>query len=295
MPAGSAWIQIRCRAPRNAAARIEDVLSAAGASSISLGGSGGDMLVEHEHTLPGPLWQEVEVGALFDDSVDTQPIVAALRAELPAMAVDVSTLAEECWAEAWKTHWQPQRFGQHLWVCPTWCEVDAADARVVRLDPGLAFGTGAHETTALCLEWIAAGPAIAGSRVIDFGCGSGVFALAAARCGARSVYAVDIDAQARSAAQSNPHLNDMAELIAVLHPDALEPGCADVLVANILLGPLLDLAPRFANLLPSHGQLLLSGVLENQIGALLDGYRARFNMAPPIYRGEWAAMAGERV
>ena len=111
-------------------------------------------------------------------------------------------------------------------MCPTWCEVDAADPRVMCLDPGLAFGIGTDETTALCLEWIAAGAAIAGSRVIDFGCGSGVLALAAECCGARSVYAVDIDAQARSAAQSNVELNDMAELIAVLHPDELEPGCA---------------------------------------------------------------------
>ena len=103
MSAGSAWIQIRCCAPRNAAARIEDILSAVGASSISLG----DLLVEDDYTLPGTVWQEVEVGALFDDNVDTQPIVAALRVELPAIAVDVLTLAEQRWAEGRKTHWQP--------------------------------------------------------------------------------------------------------------------------------------------------------------------------------------------
>ena len=164
---------------------------------------------------------------------------------------------------------------------------------MLRIDPGRAFGTGTHETTALCLDWLTTDAALAGRQVIDFGCGSGILALAAACFGAAEVDAVDIDEDVLAVAQDNIALNGFSDRIRVATPDALTGRRADVLVANILQEPLLALAPSFATLLVPGGRLALCGLLVHQVPRVLEAYAAGFTMAPPQIRGDWALLRSE--
>ena len=290
----SAWLELRCRVPAARYAEFESCLEALGASAITT--SEGDTEIFGE---PGVVssheWQVFTLTALFEGSVDREAIAAALKPLLNADADLVFTvLAEKHWAEAWKEHWQPQRFANDLWVCPTWVEPPADARHVLRLDPGRAFGTGTHETTALCLDWLAEEPRLDGARVIDYGCGSGILALAAACFGASYVDAVDIDDEALQVARENIELNGYAERIRVGRPDTLLEQAADVLLANILEAPLLALAPRFARLVPHGARIALSGLLTTQVPHVLAVYGAAFSMEAPRTRGDWALLSGTR-
>jgi ribosomal protein L11 methyltransferase len=186
------------------------------------------------------------------------------------------------------------RFGRRLWICPSAHPIpDEAQAPIL-LDPGLAFGTGSHPTTALCLEAIdAIHPE--GCDVIDYGCGSGVLGIAALVLGARRCWALDIDPQALVATRDNAQRNQVAERLEVTGDPATLPGAgADLVVANILAGPLLALLPRLAGLVKEGGVLVLSGVLASQAGALRDAYAAHFEMASPRQRDDWVCLVGQR-
>ena len=290
----SAWLELRCRVPVARYAELESQLEALGVSAITT--SEGDTEIFGE---PGVVsdreWQVFTLTALFEANVDREAIATALKPLLDTDADLVFTLlAEKHWAEAWKEHWQPQRFANDLWVCPTWVEPPADARHVLRLDPGRAFGTGTHETTALCLDWLAEEPRLEGARVIDYGCGSGILALAAACFGASYVDAVDIDDDALLVARENIELNGYAERIRVGRPDTLLEQAADVLLANILEAPLLALAPRFARLVPHGARIALSGLLTTQVPHVLAVYGAAFSMEAPRTRGDWALLSGTR-
>lgn len=290
----SAWLELRCRVPVARYAELESQLEALGVSAITT--SEGDTEIFGE---PGVVsdreWQVFTLTALFEANVDREAIATALKPLLDTDADLVFTLlAEKHWAEAWKEHWQPQRFANDLWVCPTWVEPPADARHVLRLDPGRAFGTGTHETTALCLDWLAEEPRLDGARVIDYGCGSGILALAAACFGASYVDAVDIDDDALLVARENIELNGYAERIRVGRPDTLLEQAADVLLANILEAPLLALAPRFARLVPHGARIALSGLLTTQVPHVLAVYGAAFSMEAPRTRGDWALLSGTR-
>jgi ribosomal protein L11 methyltransferase len=191
---------------------------------------------------------------------------------------------------------QPMRFGQRLWIYPWNVEptADAGDdAVIVRLDPGLAFGTGTHPTTAMCLEWLDAAD-LAGKTVIDYGCGSGVLAIAALKLGAARVIGVDNDAQALVASRANAERNGVGDRLDLYTPEALPPDRVGVLVANILAGPLHELAPRFAALLAAGGALALSGILREQASELLARYGAWFEQLESSAREDWVRLAGIR-
>ena len=290
----SAWLELRCRVPVARYAELESQLEALGVSAITT--SEGDTEIFGE---PGVVsdreWQVFTLTALFEANVDREAIATALKPLLDTDADLVFTLlAEKHWAEAWKEQWQPQRFANDLWVCPTWVEPPADARHVLRLDPGRAFGTGTHETTALCLDWLAEEPRLDGARVIDYGCGSGILALAAACFGASYVDAVDIDDDALLVARENIELNGYAERIRVGRPDTLLEQAADVLLANILEAPLLALAPRFARLVPHGARIALSGLLTTQVPHVLAVYGAAFSMEAPRTRGDWALLSGTR-
>lgn len=290
----SAWLELRCRVPVARYAELESQLEALGVSAITT--SEGDTEIFGD---PGVVsdreWQVFTLTALFEANVDREAIATALKPLLDTDADLVFTLlAEKHWAEAWKEHWQPQRFANDLWVCPTWVEPPADARHVLRLDPGRAFGTGTHETTALCLDWLAEEPRLDGARVIDYGCGSGILALAAACFGASYVDAVDIDDDALLVARENIELNGYAERIRVGRPDTLLEQAADVLLANILEAPLLALAPRFARLVPHGARIALSGLLTTQVPHVLAVYGAAFSMEAPRTRGDWALLSGTR-
>jgi ribosomal protein L11 methyltransferase len=203
-------------------------------------------------------------------------------------------IADRIWEREWLKDFRPMRFGQRLWVCPAGLRPDdAGDAIFIDLDPGLAFGTGTHPTTALCLEWLD-GAALAGKTVIDYGCGSGVLAIAALKLGARSAIAVDIDPQAIIATIDNAQRNGVCErLVATTVADArLTP--TDIVLANILAEPLEQLAGTLAGLVAPRGHIVLSGLLSSQAARLATLYAAWFDMTPAATRDDWARLAGTK-
>ncbi|MBK6658579.1 MAG: 50S ribosomal protein L11 methyltransferase [Proteobacteria bacterium] len=290
----SEWVELRLRAPARDYAKLESVLEGLGASAITT--SEGDTEVFGEPGVPNDReWETFTVTALFEATADRDDLLARLAPFIAPDANPVFTeLVEQSWADSWKDHWQPQGFANDLWVCPTWCEPPPEARHVLRLDPGRAFGTGTHETTALCLDWLAGEAGIGGARVIDYGCGSGILALAAACFGASYVDAVDIDDDALTVARENIALNGYADRIRVGRPENLLEQAADALIANILEAPLLALSPRFARLVPHGGRIALSGLLTTQVPHVLAAYEGNFAMDAPRVRGDWALLCGTR-
>jgi ribosomal protein L11 methyltransferase len=257
------------------------------------------------------LWPRTRLRCLFAREGDAPAIAHALGAVLglDPMSIEVREVADRVWEREWLEHFHPMRFGRRLWICPHHERVSAPGAVVVALDPGLAFGTGTHPSTALCLTWLDAhahllrAPAehdahahlAPGARVIDYGCGSGVLALAAAKLGAAEVHCFDIDPQALSAARANSEANGLAARVRVHeHADAL-PQAADLLLANILSGPLSQLAPRFAALVRPGGQVVLAGLMQHEVTDVTGAYASCFDVAPFGEREGWVGLAGRRL
>lgn len=288
------FVELSFPAPDGAAELAEDACFALGALAVTLHDAADTAILE---PAPGttPLWPQVRVTALFAADVDTAALTQSLRRRVRGLAerdFTVQRVADRPWEREWLRDFHAMRFGRRLWVAPRHEVVGAADAVVVSMDPGLAFGTGTHATTALCLEWLD-GAALAGRRVIDYGCGSGVLAIAALKLGAAHVLAVDIDEQALAATRANAARNGVSGRIEIGAPtQAREP--ADVLIANILAGPLIELASRFAALVTGGGDLVLSGLLAAEVDAVTVAYQSWFDMKPPRTRNEWARIDGTR-
>jgi len=275
-------------------APFEDALFELGAVSVTLEDAADDPVLE---PAPGetPLWPTVVVKAVFEAGSDADVIAAALAQALPDAppAPRFEALPDKAWEREWLKDFRPMRFGRRLWVCPGGLPAGAPDAIRIELDPGLAFGTGTHPTTALCLEWLDA-QTLAGVAVVDYGCGSGILAIAAAKLGAASVLAMDIDPQALIATHENAQRNCVADRLAVTGDPQLAAGSTDVLLANILAGPLVELAPRFAQAIRPGGHLALSGLLLEQAGTVTAAYRPWFDIATAATRDGWALLAGRR-
>ncbi len=291
------WWQFSLNCQASELEQVEDLMLGLGALSISLSDAGDEPIYE---PLPGdnPVWQESIVAATFDGSNDHEFLYQQLTSELPehlASGIRLKTLQDQDWEQAYKRHFQPLQCTADLWIVPSWLDPPDPDATNIRLDPGLAFGTGSHATTALCLAWLGAGD-IANQRVIDFGCGSGILAIAAIKLGVQQVTAVDIDAQALTACKSNMQVNGISsEQIQVIFAEELEASAADLLIANILAGPLVNLVPRFAGLVRPGGQVLLSGILSTQLKEIQLAYQPFFKLDPPSYRDEWVCVSGNRL
>ncbi|MCC6302299.1 MAG: 50S ribosomal protein L11 methyltransferase [Gammaproteobacteria bacterium] len=293
----SDWIQIELTATAATAERLADHLTDAGALSVSFEDEADDPVFE---PAPGAttLWPRTVVVGLFAPDADVSAVLSGLQRalDLPEPpACRLRRLQERDWVRVWMDRFRPMRFGARLWICPSGqSPADAGpDAVVVTLDPGLAFGTGTHETTALCLEWLD-GHLQPGWEVIDYGCGSGILAVAAARLGAGHVHAVDIDPQALYATEENARKNRVAAGIATGDPAALPADPVDCIVANILAGPLIALAPRFAALLRTGGRLVLSGILHDQAAEVGAAYTEAFVVEPAVRRGDWVRLAARR-
>jgi len=276
------WLQAHVLTDPAHAPGVEAALEAAGAVSVTLLDAEDQPVLE---PAPGqtPLWPHVQVTGLFDDADGATALQDQLRTALgPALrdAIRIEPLADQVWERTWLDHFHPMRFGRRLWVVPggQTAELGTGDV-AVELDPGLAFGTGTHPTTALCLEWLD-GLDLAGQRVIDVGCGSGILAIAALRLGAAHAVAIDHDPQAVLATRENAARNGVAERLTVLGADSPSPPSADVVVANILAGTLIELAPRITALVAPGGRLALSGILADQAEGVLAAY-CRPVGAPP--------------
>jgi ribosomal protein L11 methyltransferase len=275
---------------------VEAALLEVGASAITFLDGGDEPVLEPR---PGEirLWSETVVRALFDDSHEAMQSLGRLADRLGphiTACATVRAVKNQDWERAWLEGWKPMRFGERLWVCPT--EANApqdTDAVVVRLDPGLAFGTGTHPTTALCLQFLDAMP-LTGRSVIDYGCGSGILGIAALKLGASRVVAVDSDPQALLATRENAVRNAVsARLRTEAPPATLEP--VDLVLANILAEPLIELAPILTGACRISGDLILSGLLRTQTHAVKAAYCSAFDMVQLVGRDDWCCIHARRV
>ena len=260
-----------------------------GAVSVTMMDDSGVDLLE---PAPGetPLWESVSLSGLFEEDVDVQTVEVKLRAL--GLQVHADSILDQDWERAWLARFRPMRFGERLWICPTGFRVDEPGAVVVDLDPGLAFGTGTHATTAMCLEWLDASIQ-GGEKLLDYGCGSGILTIAAVKLGAGTTTAIDNDPQAVTAARINAARNDIEQSVEVLDSKQRVTSDFDVVVANILAEPLVTLSRKVSGALKSGGLLVLSGIVESQVAWVSDAYtNVRFD--EPLVRDGWVRLTGQK-
>ncbi len=288
------WPQILVVAPPERLEALEAALFDAGALSVTAEDAADTPIFE---PAPGttPLWQQTRLRALFARDAALAPLLDNLRARWPDLVFAGDTsLEERDWEREWLAHFRPLRFGRRLWVSPLHAPVTAPDAVVVRLDPGLAFGTGTHPSTASCLRWLDREAPFAAERVLDYGCGSGILAIAALKLGAARATATDIDGQALQASRANADVNGVGMRLATVGPQRLAAAGYDVILANILAGPLMALAPRLAALARPGARLKLAGILAGQADAVAAAYAPWFDVNSAPVDAEWAAVSGVR-
>ncbi len=286
------WLQLNLRTQGQHAQALEDQLLELGAQSITFVDAEDNPVLE---PAPGetPIWPELILKALFEAGTDTASIIAKLDAS-KIEEWHEEAIEDQDWERAWMDNFKPMQFGQNLWICPSWMDPPDPDACNLLLDPGLAFGTGTHPTTALCLEWLDEHPP-RDQLVIDYGCGSGILAVAALKLGARHCWGIDIDPQAVEATQANAEKNEILPAhLYVAEPDGLPPVEADLLIANILSGPLVELSATLKDLVRQGGQIVLSGVLADQADKVSQAYAQWFEMKPPVILEEWVRLEGVR-
>lgn len=272
--------------------KISQALEETSALSVTFSDKQDDPILEPEMGTT-PLWPNVVVEALYEEELEAELTMQILSATYPHLSYSLHTLPEQDWESVCKDDVVPQQFGSRLWICPSWLTPPVADAVNLILDPGLAFGTGTHPTTFLCLTWLEQA-GLNQKTVIDYGCGSGILALAALKLGALHVDAVDIDEQALQATQNNATNNHIiATALDISFPDTLTTP-ADVLLANILLGPLVNLGDRFKQLLKDQGILVVSGILEDQAEELIAAYQGRFTLQSTFKHEGWALLVFSR-
>jgi ribosomal protein L11 methyltransferase len=290
------WIQLRLPATEKTAEKISDWLMASGAQAVTFIDAKDTPIYE---PLPGDeviYWQNTIVMGLYDAAHDMDAVLTYLKKihpEREKLSYKIEQLEDKDWEREWMDNFHPMKFGQRLWICPSWREVPEPDAVNVMLDPGLAFGTGTHPTTALCLAWLD-GLDLTDKTVVDFGCGSGILSLAALKLGAKEVIGIDIDPQALQASQANAERNHVADRLKLYLPKDQPTLQADVVVANILAGPLRELAPTIVNFVKPHGLLALSGILDTQAEELQQHYSQWCDMEPFIIQEEWARLNGKK-
>ncbi|EJL6311215.1 50S ribosomal protein L11 methyltransferase [Vibrio cholerae] len=292
------WIQIKLNATNDNAESIGDMLmEETGAVSVTFLDAKDTPVFE---PLPGEtrLWGDTDVVALYEADMDTSLILQQIKASnmlAEGFAHKVEQVEDKDWEREWMDNFHPMQFGRRLWICPSWREVPDPQAVNVMLDPGLAFGTGTHPTTALCLEWLD-NLDLTGKTVIDFGCGSGILAIAAIKLGAAKVIGIDIDPQALLASKDNAARNGVEDQIEVYLPkDQPEGLVADVVVANILAGPLRELSPIIKGLLKPGGQLAMSGILDTQAESVAEFYRDDLELDPIAEKSEWCRISGRKL
>ena len=287
-----AWIKLIFEVEATAVEPFTDRLMTLGAVAASLLDAGDDPILEPK---PGELrlWSNTRVLALFPADAAIDRVIAGLAdhpsGRPPAYRQEI--LEDQDWSRTWLDHFQPMQFGRRLWVVPTAHRPPDPTAVNLRLDPGLAFGTGTHPTTALCLTWLAQQPLI-DRTVLDFGCGSGILAIAALLLGAKHALGVDIDPQAHIASRANAALNGVADRLSLIADD--QQVQADTVIANILAHPLIELAPRLASTLAPGNTLALSGLLHTQAECVSTAYRPWFDLNPPVQHEDWVLISGVR-
>lgn len=287
------WLQLKIETTKADAPAYEALLEELGAAAVLMEDSADQPLLEPP---PGaqPLWDATRVVGIFTVDSEMDAVVEFLETRLghPLPAHRVEVLEDKDWVRAWMDHYHPMCFGERLWVVPSWTPPPRPDAINLMLDPGLAFGTGTHPTTALCLEWLDSLD-LKDKVILDYGCGSGILAVAALLLGAREAYCVDLDPQALTATRNNADHNGVAERVQVFMPEDLPAITADVVVANILAGPLAMLAPALAAQSRPGTEIALSGIIQPQVAELREVYGQWFDMdGLAVKEEDWCRLSG---
>ncbi|MWP50190.1 MULTISPECIES: 50S ribosomal protein L11 methyltransferase [unclassified Gilliamella] len=285
------WIQLRINTTNDLAEQISEQLEESGAVSVTFQDTYDTPVFE---PLPGEtkLWGNTDVVGLYDAQVDIDELKAILNLE--QYSYKFEQLEDKDWEREWMDNFHPMQFGKRLWICPSWQKVPDPNAVNVMLDPGLAFGTGTHPTTALCLTWLDSLD-LKDKLVIDYGCGSGILAIAALKLGAKRVIGIDIDPQAILASRDNAQRNNVSERLDLyLSKDIPNDLQADIVVANILAGPLKELEPHISKLVKPQGELGLSGILANQSQSVCIAYQGHFELDPIVEQEEWCRITGKK-
>ena len=289
------WKQISFEVKKSEIDLVSEVLMVLGSLSITYSDAQDDAIYEPP-VGQTPLWDNVKVNALFSSEVNQKSIETSISDICNIVVIDTVTLKDRVWEDECQKDFPSMRFGKRLWVCPSWdTETKLSnDSIVIHMDPGLAFGTGTHQTTSLCLEYLDSNPP-KNLRVIDFGCGTGILAIAAAKFGAKSVIAIDNDPQAVLSSKENVAKNKCENTITTIHSinQGNDRKC-DLLIANILANPLVELEPLFSDLVHTNGMLLLSGILKEQVDRVVKCYSFNFSNIEVANKGEWFRISGKR-
>jgi ribosomal protein L11 methyltransferase len=290
------WLQLTFETTPDDAEKFSDLLSEAGANAVTFLDSADQPLYEPP-VGETPLWSRTRIIGLFDANANMEAVLEYIRQAIdpkPLPDHRISPLEDKDWEREWMDNFKPMPFGERLWIVPSWTEAPHPEAINILLDPGLAFGTGTHPTTDLCLQWLDEHGA-AHDEVIDYGCGSGILAVAAAKLGAQHVWAVDNDPQALIATRDNAEKNNVAGNISAVLPDALPDLQTPLLLANILAQPLMEFAERFATHVTPGGHIVLSGILAEQAQQVTACYAPWFAMESPFHKDEWVRLSGRRL
>lgn len=295
------WLQIHITVDQAQVDFTETLLLSLGAVSVTLDDAEDQALLE---PLPGetPLWNKVIVTGIYqqddNEQIDVDSLIKFVQEQLPEAPVRFDELEDQAWERAWMDYYEPIQIAEKFWIVPEWLEAPDTEATNIKLDPGLAFGTGNHASTFLCLQWLGSID-LKDKIVVDYGCGSGILGVAALLLGAKKVYATDIDPQAVLATKQNAELNGVLDRLFVGLPEEFNAEFksqqADVLVANILAAPLMALAPEFAKLLKADGEFALAGVIEEQVEDVSGVYQEYFDILNIEKREEnWCRISGKR-
>jgi ribosomal protein L11 methyltransferase len=284
------WLQIILETDAATVDQISDGLFAVGAVSVTLQDAKEQPLYEPPLNST-PLWKRTQVVGLFKGDTDR----AELQTQLQAMPApyQIQTLEDQEWSRVWMDDFHPMQFGERVWICPSWQTPPDPQAINILLDPGLAFGTGTHTTTALCLEWLDQQNDLSGKTLIDYGCGSGILAITAVKLGAARVWAVDNDPQALLATEENAKKNEVETYVSPVLPEQLPDFKADGILANILAKPLTKLAPTLAAHLKTGAPLLLSGILKEQCDNVIAAYAPYFAVTEVVERDNWMRIVAQ--
>ena len=291
-----AWHQLSVVTDEQTAPELSDYFSELGAVSVTYSDAEDEPVYEPAIDQT-QIWSNTRVTALFELDSDpdiVQTLVINQFVGQPLLQWQIELIQDQAWERVWMEHFHPMQFAGKLWVCPSGQEVHEPGQVCMTLDPGLAFGTGTHPTTALCLEWLA-GHDLTDKVMIDYGCGSGILAVAALLLGAKHAHGVDIDPQALTATEYNAEKNQVLDRISYYLPEQFTVDQAEIVVANILAKPLIELAKPIAALVKPGGKLILSGILNEQAESVAEAYRAQgLQVAAPVSQEDWCRLDAEK-
>ncbi|HIF47649.1 50S ribosomal protein L11 methyltransferase [Candidatus Thioglobus sp.] len=289
------WMQLTLQTSKDQADFVSEILVGLDSVSVTFSDSQDDAIFEPP-VGSTPLWQHVTITSLFDLEVDQDHIGHMLSQICNIDRINFELLKDRVWEDECKKDFHAMQFGQRIWICPSWEDSASLpdDAIVIDMDPGLAFGTGTHQTTDLCLQYLDANMPV-GYTVIDYGSGTGILAIAAIKLGAVSVVAVDNDPQAVTATINNIGANQCQDQISVIHTqDEGQLDKVDLLIANILANPLVGLCEHFSNLVKQGGEIALSGILKDQLPIVLEAYGEYFETLEVEQKDDWCRVNGKR-